>query len=72
MYPENPKEADGEMWSLPKMKWEDLKKLVLLKGDDLQAHCKKLGITKNPHLRERCARQIKSGQGLELFHENRN
>ena len=71
MYPSDPEVAEGEMYALPKMAWVDFKQLVLLRGDALKAHCKKLGITKNPRLRQRCQRQISSGQGLELFHRNR-
>lgn len=71
MVPADPKAADGELFSLPRMKWPDFKKLVLLRGNALREHCKKLGIKQNPRLRERCAAQIKSGQGLALYHEAR-
>ena len=71
MYPLDPEAAEGEMFSLPPLKWEDFKKLILLRGAELKAHCAKFGIKSNPRLRQRCFEQVRDGLGVKLFHENR-
>lgn len=71
MVPGDPQKAQGEMFSLPRMNWMDFKKLILFRGDDLRKHCAKLGIDGNPRLRERCAAQVASGLGVDLYHRER-
>lgn len=59
----------GDKVHIKKLSWMDFKSLVLLSGKELKALCKKLGIKKNPKLRERCARQLASGIGEKLFYD---
>ena len=56
-------------WTSPKLKWLDFKSLILLTGKDLKAECDRLGIEKNPKIREFCFKQMRSGEGLDLYYQ---
>ena len=56
--------------SIPKLTFFDLKCLLLLKGAELREHCTKLGLNKNPKIRQLCFDQIRSGKGTELYFDN--
>lgn len=49
--------------------WLDFKAIILFENDKkkLKEICKDLKIEKNPRLRERCFKQMKSGKGMELY-----
>ncbi len=51
------------------LSWADFKGLILLTGKPLQELCKKLGLAKNPKLRDRCFAQITKGEGIKLYFE---
>jgi hypothetical protein len=53
------------------MNWLDFKALILLKGAELKEHCARLGIKRNPKLRERCFKEMQNGEGFLKFHEVR-
>ena len=56
-------------WTSPKLKWLDFKMLILLEGKALKEECQRLGIDKNPKIRETCFKQIRSGEGLDLYYQ---
>lgn len=56
-------------WTSPKLKWLDFKALILLEGKALKEECQRLGIDKNPKIRETCFKQIRSGEGLDLYYQ---
>ena len=56
-------------WTSPKLKWLDFKMLILLEGKALKEECGRLGIDKNPKIRETCFKQIRSGEGLDLYYQ---
>ncbi|QJT70977.1 protein RecA [Vibrio phage vB_VcorM_GR7B] len=62
---------DGS-FEISKLSWFDFKCLVLLTGADLRAHCEELGIDKNPKLREKCFKQIASGDGMKHYFNTLN
>ena len=47
--------------------WLSFKKLILLRGTELKNHCKSLGLTKNPKLRERGFEQLRTAEAFKLY-----
>ena len=43
--------------------------MVRLQNVDPKEECQRLGIDKNPKIRETCFKQIRSGEGLDLYYQ---
>jgi len=53
--------------SITGLTWLDFKRLILLEGEELKDFCKAKGLKKNPLIRERCFKQLRSGVGIDKY-----
>jgi RecA/RadA recombinase len=57
-------------FKLKGLDWDDFKKLCLLTGSDLKAHCKSLKLKEPLKLRDHCIRQVSKGKALGLMFDH--